>query len=1310
MSKICVPNWTLRWHNPAMASNLPKGRASVHPSKTATSRDGILVFGMHRSGTSAITRALNLSGASLGGRLVAESVGNETGHWENAFAVETNERLLATLGRGWDDARALPDNWTAHQAARQAVLAIRGYAERDLAVPLFALKDPRLCRLAPIWLEALNGPECRVCALIVLRHPLEIAASLAARDGFSLGRSLLLWLRHMLECEAATRHLPRCFVRYEQLLREGPAALQRIRADLSLDGLDADAAATAQIEAFLDAGRRHHVAGQDDRLRDLSPVAAAAHALLEQAADGADVGAALDAIHGRLNEWASLYDGLLDEQRQTVESLWQRTGRAEAALAGHAERIAGLPEQLERIAAQVADGEGRVLAALGDDIRRMQAEHQRLLAETSRLQADAALGSSLSPRIEVLTERVIQGNDRLLQAFGEDIHRMQAAQETLLAEATRLQADAALGSSMLPRIEALTERVIHGNDRLLQAFGEDIRRMQAEHARALSAAEQRGGELSESRAQVAALTAQLGQLSEALATHSASLSALQATSADREAVVHWLEERLGERDAELAQINHDLAARLDELAQRDSDLAKAQQAAASLESALAVQTRLRQRAEVAVQRVVASRLWRGTRPLRALLWAVRNLRRRLGGQPSLGAFHDDLDLVSPGAGGVASELNPAAHQSTDDAGAAGGKSPLAAITLAPEHDALPDVFVWGVIDWHFRYQRPQHIASALARKGHRVFYVSNNFIDSREPGVAVEPLNTQGRLFQVRLHVAGAPAIYFHQPDSHALEAISASLAELLDWTQSRRCISLVQHPYWRQPSRMPPNVVQVYDCMDHHAGFDNTGDQVIAAETALIADADLVVVSSQWLHDELSGKARNIQMVRNAADYAFFSRAPERICGDAEGRRVVGYYGAIAEWFDIALVRAVAQALPQTLIRLVGNDTAGAQAALADLDNVELTGEVPYTDLPQWLYGFDVCLLPFRVTPLTEATNPVKVYEYLSAGKPVVSVDLPELRQFGGQVSVAGDPADFIAAVSAALDHPGDAEAVEARRRFAAEQTWDHRAQQFDQALASIAEPRVSVVVLTYNNLAFTEACLFSIEHYSDYPNLEVIVVDNASSDGSPAFLRDWAGQDSPAGHTRRLILNDTNLGFAAGNNVGLAAADGEYLVMLNNDTYVTPGWVRSLIAPLRREADIGLVGPVTNNIGNEARVEIAYADMAGMIHAAREYTLRHPGQTIPLRTAAFFCVAMPRAVYRAVGGLDEAFGIGFFEDDDYCRRVEREGWRIVCAEDVFVHHHLSASFEKKDPAERQALFERNKAIYEEKWGAWQPHRYRES
>ena len=93
---------------------------------------------------------------------------------------------------------------------------------------------------------------------------------------------------------------------------------------------------------------------------------------------------------------------------------------------------------------------------------------------------------------------------------------------------------------------------------------------------------------------------------------------------------------------------------------------------------------------------------------------------------------------------------------------------------------------------------------------------------------------------------------------------------------------------------------------------------------------------------------------------------------------------------------------------------------------------------------------------------------------------------------------------------------------------------------------------------------------------------------------------------------------------------------------------------------------------------------------------------------TVAFFCAAMPRAVHETVGGLDEDFGIGFFEDDDYCRRVSDAGWHVGCADDVFVHHHLSASFDQLKSEARQALFEKNKAIYEAKWGPWIPHVYR--
>ncbi len=95
-------------------------------------------------------------------------------------------------------------------------------------------------------------------------------------------------------------------------------------------------------------------------------------------------------------------------------------------------------------------------------------------------------------------------------------------------------------------------------------------------------------------------------------------------------------------------------------------------------------------------------------------------------------------------------------------------------------------------------------------------------------------------------------------------------------------------------------------------------------------------------------------------------------------------------------------------------------------------------------------------------------------------------------------------------------------------------------------------------------------------------------------------------------------------------------------------------------------------------------------------------------MANAAFFCVAMRREVYARIGELDEQFGMGFFEDDDYCRRVEQAGLEVYCAQDVFVHHHLSASFDSLGVEIKRVLFEKNKAIYEAKWGAWTPHAYR--
>src|SRR5205814_5478816 len=116
---------------------------------------------------------------------------------------------------------------------------------------------------------------------------------------------------------------------------------------------------------------------------------------------------------------------------------------------------------------------------------------------------------------------------------------------------------------------------------------------------------------------------------------------------------------------------------------------------------------------------------------------------------------------------------------------------------------------------------------------------------------------------------------------------------------------------------------------------------------------------------------------------------------------------------------------------------------------------------------------------------------------------------------------------------------------------------------------------------------------------------------------------------------------------------ATGDYLVILNNDTVVTPNWITDMLYYFQQNPKIGLLGPVTNNIGNEAKIKTHYKNYQQMLLEVEKISALQEGKLRKLKTAAFFCVMMPRKIYQLVGELDENFGLGFFEDDDYCRRV---------------------------------------------------------
>ena len=266
---------------------------------------------------------------------------------------------------------------------------------------------------------------------------------------------------------------------------------------------------------------------------------------------------------------------------------------------------------------------------------------------------------------------------------------------------------------------------------------------------------------------------------------------------------------------------------------------------------------------------------------------------------------------------------------------------------------------------------------------------------------------------------------------------------------------------------------------------------------------------------------------------------------------------------------------------------------------------------------------------------------------------------------------------------------------RLQAERAWPVATDLADERAIAAAFPKLSVVVVTWNGLELNRLCLESLVARTEWPNLEILVVDNASTDGTPELLSGLARRDPRI----RPIFNSENRGFAAACNAGLADASGDYLVLLNNDTVLTRGWATALVRHLASDRKLGLVGPVTNAIANAAKVDAGYASVADLPAWTAGWVREHDRESFDIPMLALFCTALPRRVYEEVGPLDERFGIGLFEDDDYNRRVREKGYAVRCARDAFVHHWQMASFRKMPKEAYFALYAENKRKYDEKW-----------
>ena len=245
----------------------------------------------------------------------------------------------------------------------------------------------------------------------------------------------------------------------------------------------------------------------------------------------------------------------------------------------------------------------------------------------------------------------------------------------------------------------------------------------------------------------------------------------------------------------------------------------------------------------------------------------------------------------------------------------------------------------------------------------------------------------------------------------------------------------------------------------------------------------------------------------------------------------------------------------------------------------------------------------------------------------------------------------------------------------------------------ATIAPPApfASIVMLSWNAPQFTEAAVASIRERT-HTAYEIIVIDNGSEPETVARLAQLEDV--------RILYNAKNTGFAFGCNQGIAAARGTHVVLLNNDVIVSAGWLEALIDVQRRQPAVGMSAPCSNHVGGIQQVpDVPYRSIAAMPAFAALRSTQLRGRSRRAGRAVGFCLCINRRVIDEIGGLDPRYGMGSFEDDDFCLRVRAAGYDIAICEDSFIHHFGEASF-RANKLDAAAMFFRNKAVFEQRWG----------
>jgi UDP-galactopyranose mutase len=363
---------------------------------------------------------------------------------------------------------------------------------------------------------------------------------------------------------------------------------------------------------------------------------------------------------------------------------------------------------------------------------------------------------------------------------------------------------------------------------------------------------------------------------------------------------------------------------------------------------------------------------------------------------------------------------------------------------------MKTLVVFSHLRWNFVYQRPQHLLARLATRWRVIFIEEPVPQSARNELELIEP--TEG-VEVWRPHVTGdAPGFHDdHLPVLRRLVANAMREHGVVDywvWYYSPMAVPL--------GAELTPRGV-VYDCMDELSAFKNAPRQLIQRENALFKMADLVFTGGRSIYNAKRNRHPDVHCFPSSVDAAHFRKATQdHPLQAALPRPRLGYCGVIDERINLPLIDAIAKARPEWQMVMVGPTVKIDPQDLPRRPNIHWLGQQSYHDLPAFISGWDVCLLPFALNDATRYISPTKTLEYMACGRPSVSTSIRDVVEpYGHVVNIADTPEGFVIDCEAIMERTRDEQAAHAQAlaEIVARTSWDSTAQAMAELIAQADE-----------------------------------------------------------------------------------------------------------------------------------------------------------------------------------------------------------------------------------------------------------------